>query len=76
MAIDRSMTAMAYWYNVATRQVETDENRSAAADVLGPFETREEAEQSITAAHESSKKYDDEDAAWNEETSDDPKTLV
>ena len=58
---------MAYWYNVITHLVETDENRSGAADVLGPFTTREEAEQSIAAAHESAKKYDDEDAAWNQD---------
>lgn len=55
---------MAFWYNVTTRQVETDENRSEAADVLGPFATREEAEQAIDAAHRKSKAWEDQDAAW------------
>ena len=34
---------VAYWYNIATKQVETDDNRSRNDDVMGPYETEAEA---------------------------------
>ena len=58
---------MSFWYNVSTRQVETDDNRSAAGDLLGPFSTRAEAEGAIESAHRRAKSAEDADAAWNGE---------
>ncbi len=52
---------MAYWYNVMTRQVETDDSRSRAADVLGPYATREEAERAIETAHARTDNWERED---------------
>ena len=34
---------MSYWYNTATGQVETDDTRGQAQDVMGPYETEAEA---------------------------------
>ena len=56
---------MAYWYNVKTGQVETDENRSRDADVLGPYETRQAAEGALAAAKQRNDAQDASDAAWN-----------
>jgi hypothetical protein len=55
---------MPFWYNVSTHQVETDDNRSAGVDVLGPFDTREEAEAAIETAHKRTEIADEEDAVW------------
>lgn len=55
------MDAMAYWYNVITRQVETDEHRSAASDLLGPYDTEDQARAAISTAHARSEAYDE---AW------------
>jgi hypothetical protein len=56
---------MAYWYNVSTKQIETDENRSAAANLLGPYATREQAEGAIEASHNRTERDDDADKRWN-----------
>jgi hypothetical protein len=55
---------MAYWYNVSTRQVETDETRSESVDVLGPFATREDAEQALESARRRTESWDDADEKW------------
>lgn len=56
---------MSYWYNTATGQVETDENRGQAQDVMGPYETEAEAARAIQSAHERTEKWDAEDREWN-----------
>jgi hypothetical protein len=56
---------MAYWYNVKTAQVETDENRGPAADVLGPYETRQAAEAALATSKQRNDAQDASDAAWN-----------
>lgn len=55
---------MAFWYNVATKLVETDDNRSQSVDLLGPFATRNEAERAFESAHARTEKLDAEDKAW------------
>ncbi|WP_277451822.1 methionine aminopeptidase [Janibacter sp. DB-40] len=52
---------MAYWYNIETRQVETDENRSQNADVMGPYETEAEAAAALQIAREKTEKWDEEE---------------
>jgi hypothetical protein len=62
---------VAYWYNIQTKQVETDENRSRNDDVMGPYETEAEASNAIAAAHENTEKWDAEDRAWEGEDTED-----
>ena len=59
-----TLTTMAYWYNVTTKSVETDANRSRDADVLGPYATREAAEAAIETAHKRTEEQDAEDRRW------------
>ncbi len=56
---------MEYWYNVETKQVETDENRSESVDLLGPFPTRAEAEQALESAHRRTESWDQADEEWS-----------
>ncbi|KGN35524.1 methionine aminopeptidase [Knoellia flava TL1] len=58
---------MAYWYNIQTKQVETDENRSRNDDVMGPYETEAEASNAIASAQQNTEKWDAEDRAWEGE---------
>ena len=62
---------MAYWYNVKTRLVETDEDRSGSNDLLGPFATRVDAEQALATSEAHSRAAEASDAAWNQEKDDD-----
>jgi hypothetical protein len=55
---------VSYWYNTATGQVETDENRGQAQDVMGPYETREEAANAVQSARERTERWDAEDREW------------
>ena len=67
---------MAYWFNIRTRQVETDENRARGEDVLGPYASEEEARQALDRAHERTEEWDAENArraredAWPDEVED------
>jgi hypothetical protein len=56
---------VSYWYNTATGQVETDDNRGQAQDVMGPYETEAEASRALQSAHERTEKWDEEDRRWN-----------
>ena len=56
---------MPYWYNIATKQVETDENRSSSDDVMGPYETEDEARNALASARENTEQWDAEDRAWD-----------
>jgi hypothetical protein len=56
---------VSYWYNTATGQVETDENRGQAQDVMGPYDTEEEASHALRSARERTEKWDAEDREWN-----------
>jgi hypothetical protein len=57
---------MAYWYNLATRQVETDENKSQSDDLMGPYDTEADAARAIDRAHERTEAWDEEDRKWEE----------
>lgn len=58
---------MAYWYNVTTHSVETDENRSRAIDLLGPFATKHEAESALATSEAHGREADASDATWNQD---------
>ena len=57
---------MPFWFNIQTQQVESDENRGADADVLGPYDTMEEAGNALQHARENTDKWDAEDRAWDD----------
>ena len=57
---------MPYWFNVDTKQVETDDNRSQDGNVLGPYDSEEEAANALQHARENTEKWDAEDKAWDE----------
>ncbi len=52
---------MAYWYNISTGQVESDENRSQNADVMGPYDTEAEASEALATARAKTEAWDEED---------------
>ena len=55
---------MPYWFNVDTGQVETDDDRSQDANVMGPYDTQEAAANALRSARENTEKWDAEDRAW------------
>lgn len=55
---------MAYWYNVRTGQVEGEENRSRSDDVMGPYDTEEDAARAFEIARERTERWDEEDRLW------------
>ncbi len=57
---------MGFWYNVQTGEVESDENRSPGATVLGPYATEAEAREALETARRKTEAWDAEDRAWNE----------
>ena len=52
---------MSFWYNVKTKQVETDEDRSPASDILGPYSSHEAAAAAIATAAEHRDEQDAEE---------------
>ena len=55
---------MRYWYNVRTGHVEDDDNRSMAEDVMGPYDTREDAARALETARRKTEKWDADDREW------------
>jgi hypothetical protein len=62
---------MAYWYNVSSGQVESDDNKSKGEDLLGPYASQEEAANALQTARERTEKWDAEDRQWEEGRSED-----
>lgn len=56
---------MAYWFNVSTGAVEDDTDRSPVDRLMGPFDTREAAEQALARAKENTQRWDAEDQEWD-----------
>lgn len=59
-----------YYYNVITGEVETDDKRSAASDLLGPYDTHEQAANALKSAKENTARNDDADDAWEHKNED------
>ena len=55
---------MPYWFNVDTGQVETDDNRSQDANVLGPYDSEDAASRALETARPNTEKWDREDREW------------
>lgn len=63
----RGRHTVAYWYNIETGRVESDENRSQNADVMGPYDTEAEAASALATARAKTEAWDEEDrreAEW------------
>lgn len=58
---------MAFWYNIQSGQVESDEDRSQGADLMGPYQSREDAQRALQTASEKTEKWDEEDRQWEGE---------
>lgn len=56
---------MVFWYNITTGQVESDEEKSPGADLMGPYASRDEASRALQTAAEKTEKWDEEDRAWD-----------
>lgn len=52
---------MAYWYNITTAAVEDDSNHSTKDDLMGPYQTREEAAAALDLARRKTEAWDEED---------------
>lgn len=52
---------MAYWFNIESGQVESDENRSQGADVMGPYESEAEAASALATARAKTEAWDEQD---------------
>ena len=58
---------MAYWYNVETGKVETDETKGQGDDLMGPYDTEEDASRALETARRKTERWDEEDRAWEGE---------
>ncbi|HEX5522465.1 MAG TPA: methionine aminopeptidase [Pedococcus sp.] len=58
---------MAYWYNVETGKVETDETKGQADDLMGPYATEDEASRALDIARQKTERWDEADRAWEGE---------
>ncbi len=57
---------MPYWFNVDTRQVETDETRSQDANVLGPYDSEQDAANALQRVAENNDEWDEQDRRWDD----------
>lgn len=58
---------MAYWYNVETGKVETDETKGQGDDLMGPYDTEDDASRALETARRKTESWDEEDRAWEGE---------
>jgi hypothetical protein len=57
---------MQYWFNVDTKQVETDETRSQDANVLGPYDSEQDASNALQRVAHNNEEWDEEDRRWDD----------
>lgn len=55
-----------FYYNLSSGAVE-EGRQSPATDLMGPYTSREEAQQALTIAASRNEKWDEEDASWDGE---------
>lgn len=58
---------MAYWYNVDQSKVEQDGETDPKANLLGPFDTEDEARNALQHAAEQTAAWDKADKEWNDD---------
>lgn len=59
------MTDGEWWFNLKTHAVENDTDRAKAADRLGPYGSREEAERAMERVAQRNEQADSEDS-WED----------
>ncbi|GAB3447063.1 hypothetical protein GCM10027517_30300 [Phycicoccus ginsengisoli] len=57
---------MAYWYNVDTGRVETDDDKSQGANLMGPYDNQDDAARALQTARERTEAWDAADKQWEE----------
>ena len=62
---------MAFWYNLSTGRVETDENKSQSDDLMGPYDSEADAASALELARRRTERWDEEDREWEEGNSED-----
>jgi hypothetical protein len=62
---------MAFWYNLSTGRVETDEDKSQSDDLMGPYDTEADAANALELARRRTERWDEEDREWEEGRSED-----
>jgi hypothetical protein len=60
-----------YWFNVRTRQVQTNYDRGQSKDLMGPYPSAEAASRALQSAAERTEAWDEEDRRWREGDGDD-----
>lgn len=66
MFVERTEDEMVeYWFNTKTRQVE-EGHQSDWSNLLGPYPTREQAENALAAARENTEQWDEADRRWKD----------
>jgi hypothetical protein len=58
---------VAYWFNVDTRQVVTDETKGPGDNLMGPYTSEADAALALETARERTERWDEEDRAWEDE---------
>lgn len=58
---------MQYWYNIRTKQVESDNTTSRKEDLLGPYAGEEEARQALHSTAARTEAWDEENRSRKEE---------
>jgi hypothetical protein len=62
---------MAFWYNLSTGRVETDEDKSQSDDLMGPYDTEADAANALELARRRTERWDEEDREWEEGNAED-----
>ena len=57
---------MKYWYNVKTGKVEDDDNKSPGENLMGPYDSSDEAAKALETAQAKTEAWDEEDRRWAE----------
>lgn len=55
-----------FWFNIRTRTVETEYDKSQGKDLLGPYPTEAAAAQALQKAAERTDSWDEEDRRWRD----------
>ncbi|MDE9367490.1 methionine aminopeptidase [Luteipulveratus sp. YIM 133132] len=58
---------MAYWYNVSTGRVEEDGSTDPKGELMGPYDTQEQAQAALATAQQKTEQWDKEDRAWEQD---------
>jgi hypothetical protein len=55
-----------FWFNLRTREVQTDDDKGQARDLLGPYPTAEAARNALAGAAERTEAWDEADRRWRD----------